>query len=83
MSVHPAMTMYITEIKLKYHGVKWHRRVREVVGRLAYGGPDFGIHIYYLDRDGNDVAYYTPASESMMIFDTPRKRGDHIELIDY
>jgi len=81
--IHSVPTKHDAEVLLSYHDINWFRCVREVHGRLPYGGPEFGIHLYYLDAEGNDLAYYTPLIESLMIFKEPRERGSHIEVLDY
>lgn len=34
-----------------------------------------GIHIYFIDDDGTEYAYYTPIMESLAIWDKPRIVG--------
>ena len=42
---------------------------------------DFGIHHYFIDCFGREIGYYTPITESLMIFATPRKVGIEQDLI--
>jgi hypothetical protein len=51
--------------------------------RNYYGSEriDLGIHQYFIDMFGNEIAYYTPIMESLMIFDTPRKVGIKQDLL--
>ena len=78
-----AYTISDFEVLLSYHDVIWVRRVRQVISRQPYGGPEYGIHIYYQDAEGRDLAYYTPIMETGMIFEEPRTVGSHIEVVSY
>jgi len=42
---------------------------------------DLGIHQYFIDCFGREIGYYTPITESLMIFATPRKVGIKQDLI--
>ena len=79
----PAATISDFEVLLSYQDIMWARRVRQVISRQPYGGPEYGIHIYYQDADGNDLAYYTPMMETGFIFEEPRQVGNHIEVVSY
>lgn len=40
-----------------------------------------GVHQYFIDADGDELGYYTPCMESLIIFATPRKVGIEQEVI--
>lgn len=40
-------------------------------GEMRYAGP--GVHVYFENSDGDEVAYYTPALKNLFVFDVPRK----------
>lgn len=47
-------------------------------GRCRFTGKDRysdGIHIYFIDLYGRELAYYTPITKTMMIFAKPRVVG--------
>lgn len=50
--------------------------------RRFYGGYNetLGIHMYFLIANGDEVAYYTPCMESLLIFGIPRKVGIEQDL---
>lgn len=49
--------------------------------RWGQEGYDLGVHQYFVDENGDELGYYTPVMESLMIFATPRKVGIEQDLI--
>lgn len=49
--------------------------------RWGLEGYDLGVHQYFIDKDGDELGYYTPIMESVMIFAVPRKVGIKQDLI--
>lgn len=45
------------------------------------GGYDLGVHQYFIDKDGDELGYYTPIMQTIMIFAIPRKVGIKQDLI--
>ena len=41
-----------------------------------------GIHIYFIDMYGNELAYYTPITKSLMVFSKPRVVGIDQNLVN-
>ena len=39
------------------------------------GRTSFGIHAYFTNEDGNELGYYTPCMNSVMVFEKPRIVG--------
>lgn len=37
------------------------------------GNTGLGVHVYFENSDGDEVAYYTPALKNLFVFDVPRK----------
>jgi len=49
--------------------------------RWGQEGYDLGIHQYFIDKDGDELGYYTPIMQTVMIFAVPRKVGIKQDLI--
>jgi len=39
------------------------------------GRVNSGIHAYFVNEDGNELGYYTPCMDSVMVFEKPRIVG--------
>jgi hypothetical protein len=39
-----------------------------------------GIHLYFINDDGNELGYYTPCMDTVMVFDKVRIVGIHQNL---
>lgn len=61
---------------LRDEGIEVERVAEQTLMRRDWTGEvreSSGVHVYFENSDGDEVAYYTPSLETLFVFDVPRK----------
>lgn len=71
----------LKELDVKFVGAVQNRFEGRKSRYTDFAQKEYGIHIYFIDMFGNELAYYTPIMKSLMVFAKPRKVGIKQDLV--